>query len=177
VNVYYGSSSGIDPTPHVLHGPAGSVQFGLVVSSLGDVNGDGHDDLGVNAIVQSGGTQTAALLVYHGHPGPISVTPSTVIANPSVHSADPARWDCFGQALTGGADLDGDGYDDVVVGAPGSASVIGLSGDPYPGQGFVYVYRGSANGLLPSPRQTLSSPAPDGGWIWGYGAFGAAIAH
>src|SRR5207245_11201183 len=62
--------------------------------------------------------------------------------------------------LASAGDLDGDGYADVIVGAPGLDAMTGA----------VYVFRGSATGLAAHPSATLHSPD-------GIGAgFGMAIA-
>jgi len=47
----------------------------------------------------------------------------------------------FGFALTKLGDLNFDGYEDIAVGAP------------YEGKGAVYIYLGSAQGLIPEPSQ------------------------
>lgn len=47
----------------------------------------------------------------------------------------------FGFAMTNLGDLNSDGYEDIAVGAP------------YEGKGAVYIYLGSAQGLIPEPSQ------------------------
>jgi hypothetical protein len=47
----------------------------------------------------------------------------------------------FGFAITNLGDLNSDGYEDIAVGAP------------YEGNGAVYIYLGSAQGLIPEPSQ------------------------
>jgi hypothetical protein len=47
----------------------------------------------------------------------------------------------FGFAITNLGDLNSDGYEDIAVGAP------------YEGKGAVYIYLGSAQGLIPEPSQ------------------------
>lgn len=50
----------------------------------------------------------------------------------------------FGFAITSLGDLNKDGYDDIAIGAP------------YEDSGVVYIYLGSANGLIKEPSQVLS---------------------
>jgi hypothetical protein len=47
----------------------------------------------------------------------------------------------FGFAIANLGDLNSDGYEDIAVGAP------------YDGNGAVYIYLGSAQGLIPEPSQ------------------------
>ena len=57
----------------------------------------------------------------------------------------------FGRALAG-ADLNGDGFADLVVGAPGACT---LSGTSCNAQGLVYIYMGSATGIATAPSFIL----------------------
>jgi hypothetical protein len=50
-----------------------------------------------------------------------------------------------------GADLNGDGRSDVIVGAPGVDS----------GRGRLYVYYSSATGVGPRPSRTLAPPGSE----------------
>ncbi len=117
--------------------------------SAGDVNGDGYDDLIVGAPgydVENGVagstvlTEAGRVLVYHG--GPDDITTITAEADWTA-SGDQAGAH-FGAALAILGDTNGDGYADLLVGAPGYA-------DEQPDEGAVHVYRGGPTGLSPAP--------------------------
>ncbi|MFD1828642.1 FG-GAP-like repeat-containing protein [Streptomyces desertarenae] len=88
-----------------------------------DFNGDGHNDLAVGAPLADVGTQrrAGAVVVLYGSPdGPSDGRRSVVHqASPGVEGAAESG-DSFGAALAS-ADLDGDGYTDLVAGSPGEA--------------------------------------------------------
>ncbi len=97
------------------HGDA----FGDAVAGAGDVNGDGVPDLLVGA---PGNGKTP------GHAYVISGRTHRVIRVLTAHR----RGDLFGDGTARAGDLDGDGVDDVIVGASGMS----------PGHGSAYVYSG-----------------------------------
>ncbi len=63
--------------------------------------------------------------------------------------------DGFGAEVSAAGDVDGDGYDDVLVAKP--------TGGPA-GEGQVHLYRGSAAGLETTPAVTLTGPAAGSGF-------------
>ncbi|APR78951.1 integrin-like protein [Minicystis rosea] len=147
--VFYGGPNGLlrDPTllaaPDTVKCAAGACCTVLGAAlAAGDLNGDGFDDLAVAATTFCHGKPDGVLLYYGSREG-LPPAPSRVLTGPAL--AD------FGQALSIG-DLDGDGFADVVVGAPGEAA-----GAPH--AGAVYVYRGSAEGVAPEPRRIASPKA------------------
>ncbi|MEM7204453.1 MAG: integrin alpha [Planctomycetota bacterium] len=94
-------------------GDAAGDRFGHAVASAGDVNGDGFADV----IVGAPGSDRTALdagsaTVLSGRDGQV------------LHVFDgSAADDGFGWAVAGAGDVNGDGYDDVIVGAPRSDGV------------------------------------------------------
>jgi hypothetical protein len=106
--------------------------YGRSVSSAGDVNGDGYDDVIVGAYGYN--SNTGKVYLYLGSASGLS----------STHSWDSIgenQDDCYGNSVSSAGDVNGDGYNDVIVGAYGYNSWIGK----------VYLYLGSASGLSSTP--------------------------
>jgi hypothetical protein len=138
--VFLGSASGItDGNPLTAHAQLESNEdyagFGFSVASAGDVNGDGFDDVVVGGPgLHSNSTGHGIVLVFHGsstgiHPA----TASSVIAGPG------PGWN-LGYSVASAGDVDGDGFSDVIMGAPGRSN-------GQAGEGAGIVMRGSAIGL------------------------------
>lgn len=133
VSVHLGTASGLATTPSVvLEGAEAGVYFGWSVANAGDVDGDGFVDLLVGVVrAQPGGvTQAGAAHVFLGGSGGPSSTPAWTVEG-NVNRGE------VGHAVAGAGDVNGDGYADVLVGAPGER--------------VVRVYYGSASGLGTTP--------------------------
>jgi len=105
-----------------LDGPAGS-RTGFSVSSGGDVNADGYDDLLVGTAIESSGRAYFLL-------GPLSVgayTSETV--DGTVEHVESLSY--LGLAVSAEQDLNGDGRDDVAVGARNSSAYTPQTGTTY----------------------------------------------
>jgi hypothetical protein len=158
VFVYYGSPTGPSATPDwTVIGDASDALFGKEIGSAGDVNGDGYDDLMFSAtdysvVYPPNGTTTGKgrVFLYYGSAGGLGTTPDwTAEATPN--DTGNAQLDShFGYGCRGAGDVNGDGYSDVVIGAPDYDN-------PDPIEGRVYVYYGSATGLASTPAWTRES--------------------
>ena len=112
-----------------------SARLGISVSSAGDVNGDGYDDVIVGAHQFSNGENIEGVaFVYLGSETGLSTTPQVTLEG-DVAEAD------FGWSVSGAGDVNGDGYDDVIVGSPNYSN-----GET--AEGRVMIFPGSASGVL-----------------------------
>jgi uncharacterized repeat protein (TIGR01451 family) len=152
IYVYYGSATGlVAPAAFTATGEADGDYFGFSVASAGDVNGDGYADIIVGA--EQYDNNKGKMYVYYGSAAGLSAAPA--------FSATGETWNNFlGHSVATAGDVNGDGYADIVVGAFGYA---------YDSRGKIYVYHGSAEGLVATPTLTLISET-------GIDGFGASVA-
>jgi FG-GAP-like repeat/FG-GAP repeat len=139
VYLYLGGVAGYgSEPPRVLSSPLGAnEQFGLAVAGAGDVNGDGYADLVVGAPGVPPYTDPGHVYLYLGGPSGLEAKP---LATLSIEGQS------LGYSVASAGDLNGDGYADVAVGVAGG--------------GTVYVYLGSAKGLLDVPATVLTPANP-----------------
>lgn len=131
--VYPGSPAGLDPTPVTLIAPTPGGDFGAALCTAGDVNGDGFSDIVVAAPELSNGqAQEGAIYVYRGDLFAFPTTPQF-----AYESGVAGRR--LGASVAGVGDVNGDGFYEVVAGAPNSSN-------PETDEGILYVFYGSAAG-------------------------------
>jgi hypothetical protein len=114
-------------------------EFGSAVSSAGDVNADGIDDLFVGASQFSGGVSGRAY-VFHG---PLS--PLVSAADADAILVGEANGDIFGSTVDAVGDVNGDGFGDFVVGGEFSDTI-----SPHAGRALLYF--GPLAGTVPADR-------------------------
>jgi hypothetical protein len=116
--------------------PAPDDQFGRTLANAGDVNGDGIDDLLVGAPTSApfGRVRAGAAWVVFGSKSPAAdIDLTTASASVAVPIQGATSGDELGRSLAGGGDVNGDGFDDVVIGSPFST----LAGSTRQGAAFV----------------------------------------
>ncbi|XP_036946134.1 integrin alpha-3-like isoform X1 [Acanthopagrus latus] len=109
VYVYMNAGGWFDSQPSVvLRGPARSA-FGMSVTAAGDLNQDGFQDFAVGAPFH----ETGSVMIWSGSSEGVSTEPSQVIKG---HAVSPG-FRTFGYSLSGGLDVDGNKYPDLLVGS------------------------------------------------------------
>jgi hypothetical protein len=131
VFVYAGSAQGITSTTAAwsFEGLNEEDWLGWSIAGAGDVNKDGFDDLALGA--PGDGGLLGTVYVFYGSASGFAAVPSWT------HSGE-AAYDNFGWSVAMAGDVNKDGYDDLLVGAPYATSTL---------NGKVYAFSGSSLGL------------------------------
>ena len=147
--LYLGSATGIpsggpSTADVVIHGGQTDGRFGRQMIGLGDVNGDGLDDVAIAATqYDDGQVDEGAVFVFYGGTNLLTAaTPADAIAEfqGDQVDVDPSNSrEEFGFGLTTG-DWDGDGHTDLLISSP-------YYDAPLVDEGAAFVFRGSATGF------------------------------
>lgn len=138
--VYQGSAGGLGAAaawsarPGVLNGLG---KFGQAVACAGDVNGDGFHDIAIGAPELSDDANVAEGHVYLWLGGPGGLGANGTAGNADWEADGEQTQALLGYALAGAGDVNGDGFDDLLIGAPGHDS----------DEGELFVWLGAAGGL------------------------------
>jgi len=123
--------------------------FGSTLGA-GDLDGDGYGEVVVGAagIDRAGaevGVDRGAVYVFSGGRDGLARWPSARLEAPT-----PTDFDRFGFAVSASGDLDGDGLDDLAVGAP-SRDDAATDG------GVIYVFPGARHGVSITPTRVIGA--------------------
>lgn len=111
--VYYGGPS-IDTTADViLTSPQSGSLFGFSVSGAGDMNGDGYDDVVVGAYSSDAATTDGGRIYIYFGGSPMDSTADVIFSGVNFTGQ-------LGRSVSAAGDINGDGYDDIIVGEPGN---------------------------------------------------------
>lgn len=136
--VYHGSSTGIGSTAiTTITGATANDQLGFSVASAGDVNADNYADIIVGAPGYSSSTGRA--YVFHGATGGVSTTATSTLTGA-------ASSNFFGYSVASAGNVNGDLYNDVIVGAYGNTTNTGRA----------YVYLGASSGVSTTAGSTFA---------------------
>lgn len=101
-------------------------RFGYAISGAGNINGDNFGDVIVSAINgNSNGVGSGSSYVLFGHALPFGANGTGVVDISSLNGSNGIKFDgaaakdYSGYSVSGGGDLNGDGVDDIVIGATG----------------------------------------------------------
>jgi hypothetical protein len=176
VNVVYGTAAGFDDAGaqfwsqnslDVGDQVESNDRFGTALAA-GDFNADGFADLAIGAPQEDYGSLTdmGQVHVLYGSAAGITGAGSFFFAT----SPGAVPGDRYGNALAAG-DFDGDGYDDLAMGAS-NADAGGLTN-----AGLVLVYFGSSGGVTSAGAQTWHQSSPGVlDTCEGYDSFGSSLA-
>ena len=145
-------------------------RLGSAITVLGDLDGDGVDDLAVGAplhddgIPAGGGGVWVLFLNPDGSVRAFQAVTALLGGGPVV-----SPFDSFGAALAGLGDLDGDGVPDLAVGAPGDD-------DGGSAAGAVWILFLNADGSVREHQKISSWAGGFGGTLLGGDAFGSSLA-
>jgi hypothetical protein len=152
--VYYGSTSGLSSSPAwTAESNQADGEFGYSVASAGDVNGDGYDDVIIGAeLFDNGHNDEGQAFVYLGSASGLGPDGTPLNADWTAQSDQAGAH--FGFSVAGAGDVDGDTFDDVIVGAY-------HYGNDQSGEGRAYAYLGSASGLATTADWTAEGDQVD----------------
>jgi len=181
--IFMNTDGSVDSTVEIndstTNGPAltNNDHFGDSVANIGDLDGDGVNDLAVGAIKDdAGGTDRGAVhIIFMNTDG--SVDSTVEINDSTTNGPELGDEDRFGDSVANIGDLDGDGVNDLAVGAPNDDT---KSDGTYGGRnwdaGGAYIIFMNTDGSVDSTVE-INDSTTNGPALSGVDSFGHGVAN
>lgn len=147
--LYYGkaeafTSGNLSAADAIFTGEVAEDSSGITISSAGDVNNDSYDDILIAASANDdAGTGAGAVYLIYGQASALT----SASLSTAVEFTGEAAGDAAGNSVSGAGDVNMDGYDDFLVGAP-------LNNDAASDAGAAYLVYGQAAPLTSASLST-----------------------
>jgi hypothetical protein len=160
VHLYYGNATGVSTEPDWFYEPnQAGVGLGFPLEGLGDVNGDGFDDVIIGGNGYDGDlVDEGRAFVFYGSADGLADVPDWYVEGDNANAA-------LGHAVSAAGDVNNDGFNDVIIGAWNYSGALANNGK-------AWVFLGSASGLSTTPNWELEGDQSNGYyafWVSGVG--------
>jgi len=143
LNIYLGGAAGIGVPQRISSGST-NARMGSALANAGDINNDGFTDIVVGTSFYTGTlSQEGGAFVYYGSATGLQIVP-TIVGGGQANSR-------AGTAVAAG-DLNGDGFNDIIVGAYQYTN-------PEVNEGRIQIFQGTAAGIATTSISTFESNA------------------
>ncbi len=146
--IFHGSAAGITATDindadSVIEANASLNYAGTRVAGLGDVNGDGFDDVGVAVpFLDRGELDEGAVAVFYGRLSGVAGNPTAPVADAADALIEGNIAGAILDEFAGAGDVNGDGFGDVIIGLP-----TWEDSPAHSNEGLVVIFHGGPLGI------------------------------
>ncbi|XP_069471882.1 integrin alpha-V [Ambystoma mexicanum] len=120
VSLHLQQSTGVFRAAVKLNGFEVFARFSSCIAPLGDLDGDGFNDVAI-AAPYGGENKKGTVYIYNGRSTGLNTVPSQIIEGQWASQTMPPS---FGYSLKGGSDVDQNGYPDLIVGVFGADKAV-----------------------------------------------------